>query len=368
MSRRSPGTSGTDLGRATASAVAPRTRHRPLSGVGWRSRGGASLARHPLARLAIWMPGGGSSISAWLQGTAGVALLLAGMRVASLGLREQSERLREGLRRLTGRPLAAAVTAALATALIHSSSVSTMAIVGLVQAEALDLETAAAAVIGANVGVTLPIQLLSWRPGPLLWLPVVAAGCLLLFGRRRAWGEGLIGFGCLLGGLTLLDGAVAPLAARPWFAGSMLLLAQRPWAGLAAGAVLATIALSSSVTLGVLQGLATQGLLPLRAALPVVLGANVGTTTDTLLVSLGTGRDGRRAALVHLLFNLCGALGFMLARGPFAAVASGSSAEPARQLANAHLLFNLATALCLYPLRKRLVRLTGVMLPGPHGG
>jgi phosphate:Na+ symporter len=316
------------------------------------------------------MPVGGSAITAWLQGAAGLALLVAGMRVAGLGLREQSERLRRGLGRLMGRPLPAALTAAVATALIHSSSASTMAIVGLVHAGALDLDTAAAAIIGANVGTTLPVQLLSWRPGPVIWLPVVAAGCALLplGGGRRAWGAGLAGFGCLMGGLALLDAAVAPVAAQPWFAGSLLLLGQRPWAALAAGVVLATLALSSSVTLGVLQGLAAQGLLPLRAALPVVLGANVGTTTDTLLVSLGTGRDGRRAALFHLLFNLVGALGFFALGGPFAALVAASSDSPARQLANAHLLFNLGTALCLYPARGRLLELTGAMLSRGGGG
>ena len=318
----------------------------------------------------ISISGGGLRISAWLAAVAGIGLLLLGMRLGATGLREQSDGVRRSLGRLIGRPLPALLAAALATGLIHSSSVTTMAIVGLVHADALDLDTAAAAIIGANVGATVSVQILSWRPGPLLWLPVVAAGGILLtLGRkRRALGAGLAGFGCLLGGLALLDLALAPLHTQPWFPGSMLLLAQRPWAGLGVGTALATVALSSSVTLGVLQGLAEHGLLPLAAALPVVLGANIGTTTDTLLVSLGTGRSGRRAALFHLLFNLCGGLVFMALLGPFAALVASSSAFPARQLANAHLMFNLVAAVALYPARGLLVRLTGAILARPHAG
>ena len=286
------------------------------------------------------------------------------MRLAGLGLRARGDAVRRSLVRLMGRPLRAALTAAVATALIHSSSVGTMAIVALVEAGALDLDTAAAAIIGANVGTTLPVQLLAWRPGPLIWLPFAAAGVALLLrgGRARAWGAGISGFACLLGGLALLEAAVAPLAHRPWFAGAMLLLAQHPWAGLGAGALLATVVLSSSVTLGVLQGLAHQGLLPLAAALPVVVGANVGTTTDTLLVSLGVGRDGRRAALFHLLFNLLGALAFMPLRRPVAALLPGAG------VTGLHLAFNLLTAAWVYPLRKGLVALTAVVPAGPKDG
>jgi phosphate:Na+ symporter len=272
------------------------------------------------------------------------------MRLAGLGLRARGDALRRGLARLMGRPLPAALTAALATALIHSSSVSTMAVVALVEAGALDLDTAAAAVIGANVGTTLPVQLLAWRPGPLIWLPVAAAGALLLVGggRGRAWGAGICGFACLLGGLAMLDGAVAPLAARPWFAGAI--------------ALLATVALSSSVTLGVLQGLVHRGLLPLAAALPVVVGANIGTTTDTLLVSLGTGRAGRRTALFHLLFNVTGALAFMPLRGPLAGLLPGAS------LPSLHLVFNLLTALWAYPLRGGLLALTAIVPASTRDG
>ncbi len=287
------------------------------------------------------------------------------MRLAALGLQARGDAVKRALARLMGRPLPAALTAALGTALIHSSSISTMAIVALVQAGALDLDTAAAAVIGANVGTTLPVQLLTWRPGPAIWLPLVATGAALLLrrdDRSRAWGGALAGSACLLGGLGLLDLAAAPLAHSPWFGASMLLLAQHPWAGLGAGALLATVVLSSSVTLGVLQGLAHQGLMPLAAALPVVIGANVGTTTDTLLVSLGTGRDGRRTALFHLLFNLAGALAFMPLRHTVLAML------PTAGVTTLHLVFNVITAFWLYPLRKSLLALTAVVLTCPKDG
>jgi phosphate:Na+ symporter len=266
---------------------------------------------------------------------------------------------------VAGRPGAALLAGLLVTALIQSSSVSTIAIVGLVHAGALDLDAAAAAIVGANVGTTLPVQLLAFRPGAAFWLALAAVVLVLgaAGGRLRTWARLGLAFGCLMAGLTAIGAALAPLAGRPWFGATIVLLAQRAWLGLGAGVLLSTVVLSSGVTMGVLQRLADQGVLPLAAALPVVFGSNVGTTTDTLLASLGAGRPARRAALFHVLFNVVGALGFMLARGPCADLLTALGGTPARQVANAHLLFNLVSAAVLFPLRGQLLRLTELLLP-----
>lgn len=287
------------------------------------------------------------------------------MRLGTLGLRERGEGVRQVLGHLRGRPWAALAAGAVATAAVHSSSISTMAIVGLVHVGALDLDVAAAGIIGANIGATAPVQLLAFRAGP--WLPAAigATGLALTLTRLRTWSGPVLGFACLLGGLTLLDRAVAPLAKAPWFSAGLLLLAQHPLLGAAAGAGLSTVVLSSSLVIGVLQGFGNQGLLPLAAAIPVIVGSNVGTTTDTLLASLATGRDGRRAALFHLLFNVAGTLVALPLAGALAGTVAAAGGDPARQIANAHLLFNVLNAAWLFPLRGRLMAVTNLVVRRP---
>lgn len=303
----------------------------------------------------------------WLQVAAGVAALVGGLRLASRSLRgSDGGATRRWLARATGHWAGAVATGLLATMLIHSSSLTTIAVVGLVDAGALTLEAAAGVVVGANVGSTLAVHLLAWRPGP--WMPFVLALLAAPFafgrGRRARAARVALGAALLLQGLAWIEVAAARIGAAPWFATAMYALDASVWLGVLVGIVLTTLVLSSALSIGILQRLTVQRLLSLRAALPVLFGANVGTTTDTLLASIGTSRDARRAALFHLLFNVVGTALFLVLLPGVTRAVRWAVGDPALQIAFAHTLFNLVTAVAVLPCRGWLIRATDLLLPG----
>ncbi len=311
----------------------------------------------------------------WLHLLAGLALgvaaLIFGFKLLSGGLGTAGAvRLRRFMTRFAGRPWQGVLVGTAVAAALHSSSVTTILVVGLVDAGALSLVQAVPLIMGANIGTTLTTQLLATPLPNGGWVLALAGAWLAasMGGRgRRTWGQALAGLGLIFLALEVLDHALAPLADAPWFAPAMARFAERPWMGVLAGAVLTTLVLSSTVTVGLLQRLAAQGLMPLPAALPVLFGDNIGTTTDTLLAGLTAGREGRAAALAHLLFNLAGAAVFMALVPLLAAAAAALSADPARQIAHAHTLFNVANTLLLLPFSGALAR-AAAGLAGGRGG
>lgn len=301
--------------------------------------------------------------SIWIRIALGVAALIGGLQIASRALRgAEAGRVRKWLAKATDHPLGGVATGLVATVLIHSSSVSTIATVGLVNAGTLTLEQAAGVIVGANVGTTVAAHVLAWRPGP--WLPyalMLLGGLLALWRRRPA--QAVFGSGLMLAGLAWIDGAAGALGAQPWFSAAMIALAANPWLGVAAGTVLTTLVLSSTLTIGILQRVAAQGLVPVGVALPILFGSNIGTTTDTLLASLGTRRAAQRAAVFHLLFNVVGTLLFLAALPLALGLVRALSADAARQIAIAHTLFNVGTAAVVLPLRRWLLAATRALLP-----
>jgi len=300
------------------------------------------------------------------------------MRVLALALqRALAGPARELLARLERRPWLAALGGALATALLQSSSVTTLVIAGLADARLLSLGAAAGAVIGANVGTTLTAYLTALDPlRAAPWLLVGGTAGLVLAAvpgvRRRsprlaALSAAAFGFGAALAGLRGIEAAAQPLAGRPAWEAHLRAVADHPLAGLAAGIVMTTVLDSSSAAIAVLQRLVEHGLLPLAAAIPVLLGDNIGTTTATLAASLALGPYGRRAALVHLTFNAAGVLLWWPRRDVLAAVAGAGGASPAAGLARAHLTFNVTGALVQLPLLGLHLALAARVFPDPRG-
>lgn len=264
----------------------------------------------------------------------------------------------KALAALSGRPWLSALGGALAAALVQSSSTVTILLVGLVEARALSLDAAAAMVVGANVGTTVTAHVLAFRLGTGPALAVVAAGAALALipGQGRRAGA-VLGLGLLLLGVAWLEGGLAPLGASPWAARVVAAVRGSPLLGFFAGAAMTAVALSSGVTIGLLQGLAASGVVPVAAALPVLFGDNVGTTSDTLLAGLAAGRRGLGLALFHLAFNLATTALLLPLAGPLAALLPRLSPLPARQIAFAHTAFNLAGALLWLPFRRVLLGL-----------
>lgn len=313
-----------------------------------------------------------------LQLFGGAALFLYSMDTLTDALQQAAgDTLRQALARLTAHPLAGVLTGAAVTAVVQSSSAVTVLVLGLVGAGLLTLQRAVPVVFGANIGTTVTAQLLAFRLEDARYLLLVA-GLLLWFagrGRLHAAGQALFAFGLLFEGIAVMAEAMEPLAAGPVFRQWMAQVRHRPGLGLLAGLGMTLAVQSSSATIAVLQQAAARPgpdggcLLGLAGAIPVLLGANIGTTVTAVLASIGQSRDTKRAAAAHALFNLTGAAAFCALLPWYAGlVAMISPKGPeleviARQLANAHTLFNLVCTAVWLPLTPLMVRLVCRLVP-----
>ncbi|MFO7942245.1 MAG: Na/Pi cotransporter family protein [Bacillota bacterium] len=298
----------------------------------------------------------------------GLGMLLFGIRLMSDGLQAAAgERLRALLGKLTNNPIMGVLTGTIITAAIQSSSATTVMVVGLVNAGLLSLPQAIGVIMGANIGTSITAQLIAFNLGDFS-LPAIGIGAMLyLFVRRRSLkniGQSVLGFGILFLGLTIMSDTVIPLRELPAFQRIIVSMEGHAFYGILVGAGMTVALQSSSGTIGILQGLANQGVVGLGAALPVLIGDNIGTTVTALIASAGTSITARRAAISHTLFNLVGAVLFILALPYFAAVVLSLSSEPMRQLAHAHTLFNVSNALIQLPFVMVLARAVRYLVPG----
>lgn len=290
----------------------------------------------------------------------GIGLLLGGLRLLRRGLGRAARGHSEAaLSRLTRTPLAAVVTGAVVTAAVQSSSAVTAMVVGLVDADVLDLYRAFGVIMGANLGTCMMAQVISVRGGGLAFPAVLAGTVVYLCGRRRLHrdaGVALVGLGCILWGVGEVQRAMSPLAGAEGFVRSLVVLGQVPLLGVLAGAVFTAVVQSSGAATTALIGLARQGLMDIRAAVAVALGSNVGTCMTTLLASVGASRNARTAALLHLAFNVAGVIAVLPAFGAFVGVVEAlSPPDVGRGIANAHALFNLLSILVVLPWSRRFV-------------
>lgn len=273
----------------------------------------------------------------------GLALFVFGLYETSAGLRAATAgKLRVILNRLSAKRAAAVVTGVVLAVALQSSTAVTVLVVGLAASGALALEQSLAVVLGAAVGTTVTVQLLSFNPEGYALLGV-AAGLVVLFTARytpmKAAARALIGLSLVFFSMTLMKQAVKPLQESPGAAEWIARMADNRVLGFAAGIVLTGVTHSSAATVGLAMALARAKLLGLEGAIPIVLGANVGTTITGFFVSIGTNRAGLRTAIGYLLVKSTGALVFLVAQQPFQHLVRLTADDPARAIANAHTLF-----------------------------
>ena len=292
---------------------------------------------------------------AWLPALLGLGGLVGGLALMTWGLRQATRgQVRQAVAALRrAGPLQALVAGCLLTALLQSSSTFGLLLVGAVAAGWVSLPVARAAIVGANIGTTVTAHLTA-TPAPALAWTLAAAGLgLAAAGRRqprwRAVGLAAIGLGAALTGLDQLGRALAPLAARGTGSAPWTHLPGHPWLAFGTGLVAAAGALSSGAVIAVVQRGVSAGLLPASAALPVVYGANVGTTSDVLLAGLLLRGPALSVAWFHLGLNAATAVVAFCLSPLLAAAAAALAADPARQVAWAHTLFNLLSALLAWP-------------------
>jgi phosphate:Na+ symporter len=291
---------------------------------------------------------------------AGVALFLYGITVMSEALKELAgERARQALSHATDRPWRGILVGAVATAALGSSSLSIIMTIALVDAGLLSLAGAVAVVLGANIGTTVASQLFAFNAqqwGPLL---LVAGLILSVAGRNVAqqrWGRVLLGVGLLFYGLHELDEAARPLGQIPSVTAWLQQLTH-PVMGALVGAGLTVIVQASSATVALAITFVREGLLTLPGGVAVMLGAEIGTCSDTLVATLGRSRNAIRTGTFHLLFNITTVLLALPLAGQLAAFVQWlvPGAGPARDLANAHILFNSLGVLLVAPFLSPIV-------------
>lgn len=315
-----------------------------------------------------------------LQLFGGLALFLCGMDSMSRAIQQGAgKRLRSVLARCTANPAAGVLTGAAVTAVVQSSSAVTVMVIAFLAAGLLQLRQAVTVVFGANIGTTVTAQLLAFQVEKWRYL-LLFGGVLLCFAckgqKGRCAGEALFGFGLLFEGITVMGSALQPLAESPRLWQWLLQVQEKPLLGLLAGLGMTLTVQSSSATIAMLQSAAAQpgpdgvhSLLGLAGAIPVLLGDNIGTTITAVLASIGQGRDAKRVAAAHAIFNLSGAaVCCVLLRSFTALVQQLSPAGPecaviARQIANAHTLFNVLCTAVWLPLTPLMVRLVRRLLP-----
>ncbi len=314
------------------------------------------------------MEGEPVTVDMWFSLLGGLGLFIYGMRLMGDGLQKSAgDSLRRLLEILTTNPVMGVMVGTVVTALVQSSSATTVMVVGFVNAGLMTLRQAVGVIMGANIGTTITAQLIAFKLDEYA-LPAIGLGAALyLFGRtkrQRYIGQIFLGFGILFLGMSVMKDAMRPLREIEEFRQMLVSLGQNPLLGVLAGFALTTVVQSSSASIGILLGLTAQGLVDLRTALPILFGDNIGTTTTALLSSIGTTVAARRAALAHLTFNVIGSAVFLLIIPILIPVVEFTSADPLRQVANAHTLFNVTNTILQLPMIGLLVYIVKRLIPG----
>ena len=316
----------------------------------------------------------------------GLCLFLFGMDLMGQALeRRAGGRLRTLLDKMTGRVMTGFLTGMAITAVIQSSSATTVMVVGFVNSGLMTLRQAINVIMGANVGTTVTAWLLSlagissgnvWIDllKPTSFTPVLALVGIILYmscksGKRKDTGVILLGFATLMFGMDTMSGAVAGLKDVPAFA-QLFVAFKNPVLGVLAGAVLTGIIQSSSASVGILQALAVTGQVSYAAAIPIIMGQNIGTCVTALLSSVGTNKNAKRAAVVHLMFNVIGVVvlltAFCIVKAVFAPAILQASATM-YGIAVAHSCFNVICTALLLPCGGLLEKLAVRLVPdGPR--
>ena len=309
----------------------------------------------------------------------GLGMFLYGMHVMAEGTQKSvGSKMKDFLGMLTSNRLKAVLVGTLITSIIQSSGATTVMVVGFVSAGLMTLSQAVGVIMGANIGTTVTAWIVSLSQigdsmkflNPEFYAPVligIGAG-IIMFSKsdtKKNRAEIIIGFGLLFQGLKFMSESVAPYTDAPIFATVFTTLGTNPFLGILAGAVVTALLQSSSVSVGILQMLAGNGLIMTNAAIFITLGENIGSCVTAMLSSIGGSRDARRAAVMHLSFNMIGALLFtvisilLFALKPTLAHYHISPV----QISMFHTGFKLTMTVLLFPFGEQLVKLSGMLVP-----
>jgi len=306
-----------------------------------------------------------------IQLLGGLGLFIYGMKIMGDGLENAAgDGLKSILEKVTKNPIIAVVVGAIVTAIIQSSSATTVMVVGFVNAGLMNLAQAAGIIMGANIGTTITAQLVAFKLDEIAPLFVFIGAAIIMFAKKKQKkdiGNIILGFGILFIGMGQMSAAMQPLRELSLFNEILTTVGEHWYLGILAGAIITAVLQSSSATTGILVALATTGAIDIKDALPIVFGCNIGTCVTAMLASIGTTKTARKAAILHLIFNLGGTLIFIpvLLSGILAdAVSTISPEDVSRQIANAHTVFNVVNTAIMLPLTGLLIKAVNRIIPG----
>ena len=299
----------------------------------------------------------------------GLGLFLYGMQMMGSGLEAAAgNRMKRILERLTSNPILGVLVGGVITAVIQSSSATTVMVVGFVNSGMMTLRQAVWVIMGANIGTTITGQLIALDVGAVAPLFAFIGVVLVVFTKKaivRYYGQIIAGLGILFIGMDMMSSSMAPLRESETFV-NLLTQFSNPLLGILVGTVFTAIIQSSSASVGILQALATSGVIGLPSAVYVLFGQNIGTCITAILASIGTSRNAKRTTIIHLMFNVIGTILFTLVCmfTPLTSFVSGWTPDnPSAQIANMHTLFNIVTTLLLLPFGGYLAKLATRILP-----
>ena len=301
----------------------------------------------------------------------GLGMFIYGMQIMAQGLENAAgSKMKSLLEVLTKNKLMGVLLGAGITAVIQSSSATTVMVVGFVNAGIMNLKQAMGVIMGANIGTTVTGWLVSsveWAeflsPARLAPIAVMAGVILMLVGKRRSSKEIasiIVGFGLLFIGITTMSSAVEPLQDSESFTNLFVTLGRNPLLGILAGTLVTAVIQSSSASVGILQSLAAAGLVPFSAAIFIIMGQNIGTCVTAILSSLGAKKTAKTAALMHLLFNIIGTIIFSTAAIIFFQVVQPEWANgliTQTEISIVHTAFNICTTVLLFPVSDWIIKL-----------
>ncbi len=311
----------------------------------------------------------------------GLAMFLYGMNSMSDALQKAAgEKMKRILGFLTKNPLMGALAGALVTAVLQSSSATTVMVIGFVSAGLMSLPQAISVIFGANIGTTMTAQLMAFKISNYIY-PIIFIGFIMnfVFKKEKIRNVGMVifSFGLLFEGIEVMGGVMKPLASSAIFVELMGKVSEIPVLGVVLGAVMTLVVQSSSATIAVLQNFASQSgpdgihsVIGLAGAIPILFGDNIGTTITALLASIGQSKNAKRTAIAHSTFNITGTILFMFLIRPLAAFVQWISPKGdeldiiSRQIANAHTTFNVACTLIWLPLIPVMVKIVKFIIRG----
>jgi len=301
----------------------------------------------------------------------GILLLLYGMRLAGGGLQKVAgARLRALLIKATDNRLKGVGVGALITALLQSSSATSVMLVGFAGSGLLGLKETMGVILGADIGTTVTVQVIAFKIYDYA-IVLIGIGILMEFlgkdGPLQDIGRGVLGFAFVFLGLKVIMDTFAPLALDPSFKDTLLNLGKDPIAGTIVAALLTALLHSSAATLGIAITAGYNGLITLDTAMPVVLGANIGTCVSAITSSIGASIEAKRVALAHILFKVIGVLIVLPFLEPFTRLVGLTTSSLPRQVANAHTLFNIGITILFLPLIGPFTRFVKILMPERAG-